>query len=424
MNAPLIIIITIILSAFFSGMEIAFVSANKLSLEMDKKQGTLTAGILNIFTSSPEQYIATMLVGNNIALVLYGMGVSRLLDPKLALFIDSDILILIINTIISTLIILFTAEFLPKTLFRFNPNGFLKAFSLPLLFFYIILYPISHFSMFISKGIIKTIFNKKLSSENESKVFSKIDLNYFINQLDNPISIVNKEEEETEITLFKNALDFSNVKVRDCMVPRTEIEAVDENTTIEQVRNLFIKTGYSKIMIYSDNIDNIIGYVHTLQLFNSTSQTIKSLVNPISIIPETMSASQLLKLFTKNRKSIAIVVDEFGGTSGLVTTEDVLEKIFGEIEDEHDTDELITKNIKEDEWILSGRHEIEWLNEKYDLNLPDDDEYDTLAGLIIHKYENIPKINTVITIENFEFRVLKATEIKIELVLLKILDNN
>lgn len=238
------------------------------------------------------------------------------------------------------------------------------------------------------------------------------------------MNTVNKDEEETELTLFKNALDFSNVKVRDCMVPRTEIEAVDENTTLEQIRYLFIKTGYSKIMVYRDNIDNMIGYVHTLQLFNNTSQNIKSMVNPISIIPETMSASKLLELFTKNRKSIAVVVDEFGGTSGLITTEDVLEKIFGDIEDEHDTDELITKNIKEDEWILSGRHEIEWLNEKFSLNLPEDDEYDTLAGLIINKYENIPKINTVITIENFEFRVLKATEIKIELVLMKILDNN
>lgn len=414
MNAPLLIIITIILSAFFSGMEIAFVSANKLSLEMHKKQGTLTSGILNIFTSNPEQYIATMLVGNNIALVLYGMGVSRLLDPRLALFIDSDVLILIINTLLSTLVILFTAEFLPKTLFRFNANGFLKAFSIPVFFLYIILYPISHFSMFVSKGIIKNIFKKKISSESESRVFSKIDLDYFINQHDNPVNTVNKDEEETELTLFKNALDFSNVKVRDCMVPRTEIEAVDENTTLEQIRYLFIKTGYSKIMVYRDNIDNMIGYVHTLQLFNNTSQNIKSMVNPISIIPETMSASKLLELFTKNRKSIAVVVDEFGGTSGLITTEDVLEKIFGDIEDEHDTDELITKNIKEDEWILSGRHEIEWLNEKFSLNLPEDDEYDTLAGLIINKYENIPKINTVITIENFEFRVLKATEIKIE----------
>lgn len=420
MNETLIILITMLLSAFFSGMEIAFVSANRLSLEMDKKQGTLTSGILNIYTSNPEQYIATMLVGNNIALVLYGLAVARLLEPRLELLISSDILMLLIQTIISTLVILFTAEFLPKTLFRFNANGLLRILALPVFFFYIILYPVSHFSMFISKGIIKNIFRRNILKENESKVFSKVDLDHYINQLDHPQNGKNKEDEETEITLFKNALDFSNVKVRDCMVPRTDIEAVDENSSIENVRKLFIKTGYSKILVYRDSIDNMIGYVHTLQIFKKP-QSIKSILNPISIVPETMLASKLLSIFTQKRKSIAVVVDEFGGTSGLITTEDVLEEIFGDIEDEHDTDELTTKKIKDNEWILSGRHDIESLNEKYHFNLPENDEYDTLAGLIIYYHENIPKINTIIVIKNFEFRVLKATEIRIELVLLKIL---
>lgn len=388
---------------------------------MDKKQGTLTAGILNIFTSKPEQYIATMLVGNNIALVIYGMAVARLLEPQLSLFIESDILILLINTILSTIVILFTAEFLPKTLFRFNSNGFLKIFSIPVLLFYIILYPISHLSMFLSKGIIKLFLKTNLSTESESKAFSKIDLDHYINQPDNAQNTINTEEEETEITLFKNALDFSNVKVRDCMVPRTEIQAVDEDASIEQIRQLFIKTGFSKILIYSETIDNIIGYVHTLQFFKNP-QNIKSLINPISIVPETMSVNKLLGVFTQKRKSIAVVVDEFGGTSGLITTEDILEEIFGDIEDEHDFDQLVTKNIKENEWILSARHEISWLNEKYHFNLPEHDEYDTIAGIIIDKCENIPKINTVITIKNFEFRVLKASEIKIELVLMKIID--
>ncbi|MBN2263207.1 MAG: HlyC/CorC family transporter [Prolixibacteraceae bacterium] len=419
MSAPVIILITIIFSAFFSGMEIAFVSANKLSLEMDKKQGNLTAGILNIFTSNPGQYIATMLVGNNIALVIYGMAVARLLEPQLESFIDSDILILLINTLLSTIVILFTAEFLPKTLFRFNANGFLKAFSLPVLFFYIILYPVSHFSMFVSKKMISLFFKTKINSDNENKVFTKVDLDHYINQPDNPQMQNNTEDEETEITLFKNALDFSNIKVRDCMVPRTEIQAVDEETPLEQIRQLFIKTGYSKILVYRESIDNIIGYVHTLQMFDNASD-IKKLINAISIVPETMSVSKLLGIFTQKRKSIAIVVDEFGGTSGLITTEDILEEIFGDIEDEHDVDELVTKQIKDNEWILSARHEINWLNEKYHFNLPENDEYDTLAGLIIDKCESIPKINALINIENFEFRVLKASDIRIELVLMKI----
>jgi CBS domain containing-hemolysin-like protein len=423
MSATVVILITIIFSAFFSGMEIAFVAANRLALEMEKKKSNLTAGVLNIFTSNPEQYIATMLIGNNISLVIYGLAVARLLEPKLEMFFQSDILILLINTLISTLVILFTAEFLPKTLFRFNANGFLKAFSLPVLFFYIILYPISHFSMFVSKGIIKTIMKKKISFENEGKVFSKIDLDHYINQTDKPQNNKNKQEEETEITLFRNALDFSNVKVRDCMVPRTEIQAVDEDSTVEHVRQLFIKTGFSKILVYRDTADNMIGYVHTLQIFNKPKE-IKPLVSPISIVPETMSASKLLGVFTQKRKSIAVVVDEFGGTSGLVTTEDILEQIFGDIEDEHDYDKLTTKNIKENEWILSARHEINWLNEKHNFNLPEGDEYDTLAGLIIDQYENIPKINTIIAIKNFEFRVLKATDIRIELVLMKIIDQN
>lgn len=419
MSATVIIILTIILSAFFSGMEIAFVSANKMSLEMDKKQGNLTAGILNIFTSNPGQYIATMLVGNNIALVIYGMAVARLLKPRLELFIESDILILLINTLLSTIVILFTAEFLPKTLFRFNANGFLKLFSLPVLFFYIILYPISNFSMYLSKKMIRLFFKTKITTENDNKVFTKVDLDHYINQPENTQITNNTKDEETEVTLFKNALDFSSVKVRDCMVPRTEIQAVEEETPLKQIRQLFIKTGYSKILVYRDSIDNIIGYVHTLQMFNNASD-IKKLINPISIVPETISASKLLGIFSQKRKSIAIVVDEFGGTSGLITTEDILEEIFGDIEDEHDFDELVTKQINDNEWILSARHEINWLNEKHHFNLPENDEYDTLAGLIIDKCESIPKINTLINIENFEFRILKASEIRIELVLMKI----
>ncbi|MFA9389772.1 MAG: hemolysin family protein [Prolixibacteraceae bacterium] len=420
MNEFIVILITIFFSAFFSGMEIAFVSANKLSLEMEIKQKTLRAGVLNIFSSNPQQYIATMLVGNNISLVIYGLAFASLLEPYLNNYIHSDILVLLIQTIISTLIILFTAEFLPKTLFRINANGFLKVLSLPVLPFYILLYPIANFSMFVSKGIIKRIFKKDLLDENEKKVFSKVDLDHYINQNDQT-SYNNSSEEETEIKLFKNALDFTKVKIRDCMVPRTEIDAIDEMASIEELRQHFIRSGYSKIMIYRNSVDNMIGYVHSSQIFKNP-QSIKSILSPIPIVPETMQASKLLGIFTLKKKTIAVVVDEFGGTSGLITTEDILEEIFGEIEDEHDTDDLTFKKIKENEWIISARYEISTLNEKYNFGLPENDEYDTLAGLIIDNQEDIPKPNSITTINNFEFRILKATNIRIELVLMKILD--
>ncbi|MGF7139938.1 hemolysin family protein [Roseimarinus sediminis] len=420
MTETIIILITILLSAFFSGMEIAFVSANRLSLEMDKKEPTLVAGILNIFTTNPGQYIATMLVGNNIALVIYGLAFARLLEPGLEIYIKSDILVLLVQTIISTLLILFTAEFLPKTLFRINANGVLKILAIPVLFFYIILYPVSHFSMFLSKLVIRVFLKKKISKEGENHIFSKVDLNHFVNRNDQSQTYhENEEDEDNEIKLFKNALDFSNVKVRDCMVPRTEIDAIEESASLDELKNIFIKSGFSKILVYRESVDHMIGYVHTSQMFKHP-QSIKSIVNPISIVPETMTASKLLSLFTQKRKSIAVVVDEFGGTSGLITTEDILEEIFGEIEDEHDIDELTIKNIREDEWILSARYEISFLNEKYNFGLPENDDYDTLAGLIINQHENIPKINTIISFDHFEFRILKASEIRIELVLMKI----
>ncbi|HKK81525.1 MAG TPA: hemolysin family protein [Prolixibacteraceae bacterium] len=422
MNTPVIILITIIMSAFFSGMEIAYFSANRLTLEMNKKKNTLTASVLNILSAKPEQYIATMLVGNNIALVIYGLATARLIEPYLNPYIESDIVILLIQTIISTIVILFTAEFLPKTLFRLNANGLLEAFALPIFFFYILLYPIANVFMMISKFVIRKILKKDFAEVDNNNIFSKVDLNHYVNQQEDKQTAAEKEEqEETEIKLFKNALDFSNVKVRDCMVPRTEIETVEESTSIKELQKVFINTGYSKILVYRKSIDNMIGYIHTSQLFKSPDD-IKSIVNPVSIIPETMPASKLLKFFTQQRKSIAVVVDEFGGTSGLISTEDILEEIFGEIEDEHDVDELTIKNIRENEWILSARYEINFLNEKYNFSLPESDEYDTLAGLIIDQHENIPRVNTIITIGNLEFRILKATKIRIELVLLKILD--
>ncbi len=422
MTEIILIIVMILFSFFFSGMEIAFVSSNKMSLEVDKQKGNMTASILNIFSSNSEQYIATMLVGNNISLVIYGLAIAKILEPPISNIISSDVLVLLLQTLISTLLILFTAEFLPKTLFRINANAVLRFFASPVLLFYILLYPIAKFSMFLSMLIIKHIFRKEVNPESEKIIFTRIDLDHYVNQLDKPEQ-KSIYEEETEIKLFKNALDFSKVKVRDCMVHRTEIEAMEDTSTIEELKSRFVKTGFSKILIFNETTDNIIGYVHTSQLFKNPS-SIKSIMNPISIVPETMSASNLLQNFTQKHKTIAVVVDEYGGTSGLVTREDVLEEIFGEIEDEHDTDDLVLKKINDKEWIFSARHEIGYLNERYHFGLPEDDEYDTLAGLIINTHENIPKNNSIITIDNFEFRILKAGDTKIELVLMKILDFN
>jgi len=415
-----IILITLTFSFFFSGMEIAYLSANKMSLEVDKQKGNLTANLLTIFSSNSEQYIATMLVGKTISLVIYGISFARILQPFIHIYIDSDTLILLLQTLIATLAILIPNELLPKAIFQINANGLLKLFALPVLLFYILLYPIAKISMSISTFVIKYIFRKNLNPESEKNVFTKVDLNHFVNQPEKTTNN-NEEEEETEITLFKNALDFSKVKVRDCMVHRTEIEAIDENSSISDLTKKFTESGFSKILIYSETPDNIIGYVHTSQMFKNPT-SIKSVINAISVVPETMSASNLLSSFAQRHKSIAVVVDEYGGTSGMITTEDVLEEIFGEIEDEHDVDDLIIKHIKENEWILSSRHEINYLNEKYNFTLPESDEYDTIAGLIINQHENIPKVNSIITIGNFEFRILKASVSKLELVLMKILD--
>ena len=418
MGDIIVIIVTVLFSAFFSGMEIAFVSANRLSLELDKKQGNLRAGILQIFTNDPGHYIATMLVGNNISLVVYGIAFARLLSPVIESYVNSDSLILLIQTIISTAIILVTAEFLPKTLFRINPRSILRFFAVPLFIFYIVLWPISTFTIRLSRILINTFSRNKIANDTAPTEFTKIDLNHFISQNEN-IGEKNAEVIENEVKLFKNALDFSNVKIRDCMVPRTEIEAVEHETDLKEVSQRFIETGYSKILIFKENIDNIIGYIHSSQLFNNPG-SLKSIINPIIIVPESMPANKLLSLFIRKHRSLALVVDEFGGTSGLVSSEDVLEEIFGEIEDEHDTHDLIQKQIKENEWMLSGRSEIDLINENLGLNLPESEDYETIAGLILHHHESIPKINTIVNFEQFEFRILKVSNTKIELVLLKI----
>ncbi|MFV0377366.1 MAG: hemolysin family protein [Mangrovibacterium sp.] len=417
------IIVTIILSAFFSGMEIAFVSANKLRLELDKKQETLSSRILGIFTDNPAQYIATMLVGNNIALVVYGVAFSHLLEPTFYSFLDSDGAVLLLQTLTSTLLILFTAEFLPKTLFRINPNIFLRLFAVPVLFFYIIFYPITRITMWLSKLLLNGIFGAGIDKNEEKIVFNRIDLDHFVNEPDQQIHPDKQSEIDNEIKLFRNALDFSKVKLREIMVPRTEIEAMDIESSIAELRQKFIETGYSRILFYQDNIDNLIGYLHHSVIFTNP-ESIRPNLKKVLIVPETMAASKLLSKFIAQKRSIAIVVDEFGGTSGMVTIEDILEEIFGEIEDEHDTIDLIDRKTGENEFIFSARIELDYLNEKYNLGFPVEENYETLAGFILYHYESIPKINTIVTIDRYRFKVLKASNTRIELVNLQLLDKD
>ncbi len=415
------ILLTIIFSAFFSGMEIAFVSANKLRLELDKKQDSINSKILTVFTKNPGQYIATMLVGNNVALVIYGVAFAKLLEPVFNSFLTSGGAVVFLQTVSSTLIILFTAEFLPKTLFRINPNIFLKIFAIPLIIFYYLFYPVTRITMSISRLLLNGIFRAAIDKEEEKIVFSRIDLDHFVNQQDNTL-LQEEHSLESEIKLFRNALDFSKIKLREIMVPRTEMVALDINSSMDELRQRFIETGYSRILFYQDNIDNIIGYIHHSTIFTNP-ESIRPNLKKVLIVPETMPASKLLSKFIQQHRSIAIVVDEFGGTSGMVTSEDILEEIFGEIEDEHDTVDLVDRKISDNEFIFSARMELDFLNEKYNLGFPVEENFETLAGFILFHHESIPKINTVINIGHYHFKILKASNTRIELVNLKILDN-
>lgn len=418
MDSILIIILAIILSAFFSGMEIAFVASNRLMIELDMKQGVFGSGILKLFTNNPGQYIATMLIGNNIALVMYGLVFSGLLRPKLEIYIDSELLILIINTIISTALILLVAEFLPKTVFIISPNFFLKHLSIPTLFFFLIFYPISKFTLAASNLFIRIFFGIRTRERTqENLVFSKIDLDHFINQ--SKQSRETSDPDHHNFRIFQNALDFSNVKLRECMVPRTEIEAIDCKSTIDDLRQRFIETRLSRILVYEETIDNITGYFELKDIFKNPAD-IRSSLRKLAIVPETMPANRLLKLFVDERKNIALVVDEFGGTSGMVTIEDVLEEIVGDIEDEHDTNDLVEKMVGPNEYVFSGRIEIDYLNEKYHLKLPEEDDFETLAGMILYFHGNIPGNNDVIRIGNIVIKVLRTTTTRLELVNLKV----
>lgn len=397
-------------------MEISYVSANKLRFELDKKDKSLTSKILDVFFHNPNQFISTMLVGNNIALVVYGLQMAILLEPWIAQFVDQEALIVLIQSIISTILILFTGEFIPKTIFKIDPNFFLRLFALPLYLIYILLYPISKFSSLLSFLILRIAGVNNLK---DSGVYTlgKVDLDYFIQQSieDAP----QDSEMDTEVKIFQNALEFSNVKVRDCIVPRTEIVACDKEVSTDELRSRFIETGLSKILIYDENIDNIIGYIHSSELFKHPDNWLEQLCK-VSIVPETMAANKLMRVLMQEKKSLAVVVDEFGGTSGIVTLEDLVEEIFGEIEDEHDMRREVARKVSENEYLLSGRMEIDTLNEMFGLDLPESDDYVTIAGLILHYYQKFPKLNESIEYGKYTFKIVKATATKIELVRIKV----
>ena len=417
MSDLIYILISLAFSAFFSGMEIAFISSNKLRFELDKSDKSLTSWILDKFYQNPNQFISTMLVGNNIALVIYGLLMAKILEPFIANVIENEVMIVFIQSVISTILILFTGEFIPKTIFKLNPNFSLSLFSLPLYIIYIVLYPISKLASLLSFMILKVVGVKNVS-ESTQKTLGKVDLDYFIQQ--SIEEAPQNSDIDTEVKIFQNALDFSNVRLRDCIVPRTEIVACDKTVTIEELRSRFIETGISKILVYNENIDDIIGYIHSSEMFKNPEDWTQN-IREISIVPETMAANKLMKHLLQEKKSLAFVVDEFGGTSGIVALEDLVEEIFGEIEDEHDTKSYVARQVSDSEYILSGRMEIDSLNEKFGLELPESDDYVTIAGYILHAYQNFPKLNETVVVDRYSFKIIRMTSTKIELVRMKVM---
>ena len=411
------ILISMAFSAFFSGMEIAFVSSNKLRFEMDRNEQSITSRILSIFYHNPNNFISTMLVGNNIALVIYGILMAELIEQQLlADLISNEFLLVLTQTLISTLIILVTGEFMPKTLFKINPNFTLSIFALPTFVCYVVLYPISKIASGIS-GLLLRLTGTKINKDASAKAYTKVDLDHFIQtSIENT---ANEEEINPEVKIFQNALDFTSIKVRDCIVPRTEIIAIEDDASVDELMELFVEKGISKIIVYNDNIDNIIGYIHSSEMFREPDNW-QQCIRQLPIVPETMNAHKLMKLFMQQKKSLAVVVDEFGGTSGIVALEDLVEQIFGEIEDEHDTTTYVAKAVGNNEYVLSGRLDIEKANELFDLELPESDEYQTVGGLILHHHQSIPKAHEIITLNKFQFRIIKVTATKIELVKLKV----
>jgi CBS domain containing-hemolysin-like protein len=406
-----IILLSLVFCAFFSAMEIAFLSSNRLRIELERNKGTMNSKVVDLFYRKDAFFIALLLLGNNVALVLFGICSAEILSPVICGWgIHSEFLILLIQTLLSTLLVLSVAEFLPKALVQLNPNGFLRVATLPMLIVYIILYLPTQLIMLISSFFLKLL---KSSGESTSKVFTKVDLEHFVHDLSNRLN----EEEDfgKEMQILRNALDFSNIKARDCMVPRPEIIAVDVEEDIDFLRKQFIDTGLSKILVYRESIDNIIGYVHSFEMFKKPA-SIKQILLPIAFVPSAIAGKELLELFNKQSGNIAVVVDEYGGTAGVVTIEDVMEEIFGEIEDEHDAEDLLEEQTGDNEYRFSARMEIDYLNEKYHLRLPESEEYDTLGGLIIHELESIPESGDSLDLGEQMLVIEEVTDRRIEVV--------
>lgn len=411
------IFISMIFSAFFSGMEIAFVSSNRMLAEMDKDKQGFSSRLLQIFYHHPNNFVSTMLVGNNIALVVYGILIAQLFDNTIFKGMDAAFTVPA-DTILSTLIVLFTGEFLPKTLFKRNPNRLLTIFAIPVYLCYVVLWPISRFSTMLSRIILR-IFGFKVEKEKNDDAFTKVDLDYLVQtSIDNA---ENEDDIDEEVKIFQNALEFADTKVRDCMVPRTEIKAVEDNCSLDELMTVFVDSGKSKIIVYHEDIDHITGYIHSAEMFREPEKWLEN-IQQMPFVPETMTARKLMQMFLQQKKSLAVVVDEFGGTSGIVSLEDIVEEIFGEIEDEHDSSNLVAKRLSDGEYMLSGRLEIDAINEKFDLDLPESEDYMTLGGLILHYYQSFPKLNEIVKIGRFEFRIIKNTMTKIELVKLKVVE--
>lgn len=411
------IFITLLLSAFFSGMEIAFVSSNRMLAEMDKGTSRLTRRLQTFFYKNPNDFVSTMLVGNNIVLVVYGIFVARLLDNTIFKGLDPAISVTA-DTILSTLVVLFTGEFLPKTLFKSNPNKFFSFFVFPAYLFYLLLWPVSRFSTLLSKILLK-ISGVKVDKDNDDGEFSKIDLDYLVqSSIDNASD---NSQIDDEVRIFQNALEFSDTKVRDCMVPRTEICAVEKSSSLSDLKNIFIESGKSKILVYDNDIDHIIGYIHSLELFRNPNDW-HNHIRTMPFVPETMSARKMMQTFLQQKKSLGVVVDEFGGTSGIISLEDIVEEIFGDIEDEHDNSNYIAQKNSDGTYLLSARLEIDKVNDLFSLDIPESEDYMTIGGFILHEYENFPKLNEVVRIGRFEFKIIKNTMTKIELVRLKVID--
>jgi len=411
----ILVIVSVLLSAFFSGLEIAFISSNKFRIEIDNKQGYLPGKILSGFNKFPSKFISAMLVGNNLVLVIYGTIMAKLLEPFIHVYISNEFTVMLIQTLVSTVLILITGEFLPKALFRNHANTMLNVFAVPVYIIYQLLYPLVFVTTAISEWCIKKFFRVQLKYEQQS--FGRLDLHNYLDEANKPGN--ETLDTDTEIKIFRNALSFSDVKLRECMIPRTEIISISDEESVDTLKNLFVETGLSKILVYTGNMDNITGYVHSSELFKKPGN-IREVILPVSNVPETMPAKELLRVFMQQHRSIAVVVDEFGGTAGMVTIEDIVEEIFGEIEDEHDVDELVEKRLDEKEFLFSARLEIDYLNNEYGLNLPVSDEYETLGGLILNHHESIPEKGEQIRMDKYLFIVTIAGDTTIEEVKLKI----